>query len=62
MKTLSWLFPAKEPPVSLDPHREAEKKELQAELAQAVVTFGRRRSRVQDIAEAAVISMREGRR
>lgn len=62
MRLPSWLKPSETPAVVLDPDREAEKKELQAELAQVVVTFGRRRSRVQSIAEAAVSSMRDGNR
>ncbi len=39
---------------------EDEKRELLAELAQASVTFERRRHRVQEIAEQAIKSMREG--
>lgn len=41
---------------------EAEKRERQAELAQVVVTFERRRHSVQKIAEQALQSMREGHR
>lgn len=41
---------------------EAEKRERQAELAQVVVTFERRRHNVQKIAEQALQSMREGHR
>jgi hypothetical protein len=62
MKMPSWLLPRTNKTVSLDPGKEAEKRELKAELAQVVMTFGRRRTRVQDIAEAAVTSMREGHR
>lgn len=61
MRLPTWLRREKEP-VTLDPHKEAEKKELQAELAQVVMTFERRRSRVETVAEAAVRSMREGHR
>jgi len=39
---------------------EQEHRELRAELAQATVTFERRRHRVQEIAEQAIKSMREG--
>lgn len=39
---------------------EQEKRELLAELAQASVTFERRRHRVQQIAEQAIKSIREG--
>ena len=39
---------------------EQEHRELRAELAQAAVTFERRRHRVQEIAEQAIRSMREG--
>jgi hypothetical protein len=39
---------------------EQEHRELRAELAQAAVTFERRRHRVQEIAEQAIKSMREG--
>lgn len=47
----------------IDHHKarlEQEKRELLAELAQASVTFERRRYRVQQIAEQAIKSIREG--
>jgi len=59
MNLLSWLNPHKEPVASSPPQVE-EKKALQAELAQTVMTFERRRHSVQKIAEQALQSMREG--
>jgi len=59
MNLLSWLIPHKGPIESSPPQIE-EKKALQAELAQTVMTFERRRHNVQKIAEQALQSMREG--
>ncbi|MBY2911333.1 hypothetical protein [Rhizobium leguminosarum] len=59
MSLSSWL--SRKPKIDHQiKQMEAEKRELEAELAQASVTFERRRHRVQQIAEQALKSMREG--
>ncbi|MBY5692065.1 hypothetical protein HFO41_25110 [Rhizobium leguminosarum] len=59
MSLSSWL--SRKPAIDHQIKKiEQEKRELQAELAQASVTFERRRNRVQEIAEQAIKSMREG--
>ncbi|AID18351.1 hypothetical protein PPF1_38 [Rhizobium phage vB_RleM_PPF1] len=59
MSLSSWL--SRKPKIDHQiKQMEEEKRELQAELAQASVTFERRRHRVQQIAEQALKSMREG--
>ena len=60
MSLLSWWKRPKLDPVKLDPQTETETRELKGELAQQVMTFERRRSRVHEIAVQAVQSMREG--
>lgn len=59
MRLLSW-WQLPKVTVKPDPEIEKEKRDRRAELAQAVVTFERRRDRVQRIAEEAVISMQRG--
>jgi hypothetical protein len=59
MRLLSWWRLPKFT-VKPDPDMEKEKRDRKAELAVAVVTFERRRDRVQRIAEEAVVSMQRG--
>lgn len=55
---LSWFKHRRRKPVGLDPRKEAEKRSLQAELSQSVMTFERRRHGVNKIAEQAVNMMK----
>lgn len=57
MRLLSWWRLPKVQ-TNPDPDIEKEKRERKAELAKAVVTFERRRNRVQTIADEAVNSMK----
>lgn len=59
MRLLSWWRMPKRS-VKPDPDFEKEQQQRKADLAQAVVTFERRRDRVQRIAEEAVSSMQRG--
>lgn len=57
MRLLSW-WRLPHVQMSPDPEIEREKRDRKAELARAVVTFERRRNRVQSIADEAVSSMK----
>ncbi|CUX23017.1 MULTISPECIES: hypothetical protein [Agrobacterium] len=61
MRLLSWWRLPKVQTLP-DPEIEKEKRDRKADLAQAVVTFERRRDRVQRIAEETVVSMQKGSR
>ena len=61
MRLLSWWRLPKVQTLP-DPEMEKEKRDRKADLAQAVVTFERRRDRVQRIAEEVVVNMKGSRR
>jgi hypothetical protein len=60
MKLMSWILGSTRHRRFEAQPTSAEKDELRAELAQKVVTFERRRHTVQQIANEALQSMREG--
>lgn len=59
MTLVSWLTKSRSPERGSS-EKQAEKKALQAELAQSVVTFERKRHTLQQIAEKALENMKEG--
>jgi len=61
MSMLSWWKKTHRDDAPLSTPIIAEKRELQRELAQTVVTFERRNYKVKEIAEQALQSMRDGR-
>ncbi|OWV67954.1 hypothetical protein ATY76_13605 [Rhizobium sp. R339] len=63
MKLPTWIKrPQQAPSGNVNPEIEREKLDLQQELAQTVITFGRRRDRVHQMAVATLNGMKEGKK
>ncbi|MBB2705981.1 MULTISPECIES: hypothetical protein [Rhizobium] len=63
MKLPTWIKrPRQALSGNIDPAIEREKLDLQQELAQTIITFGRRRDRVHQLAVVTLNGMREGKK